>query len=347
MCGILALLLAIGEVSREDIVKHSRIHVRRGPDWSGYFVSEDESVGFGHERLSIVNPASGSQPLHYNDWVVAVNGEIYNHHTLRDSLNLTEADLGSGSDCAIIAPLLIEYGPVEACKKLDGPFSFVAYNTTTKEVVTARDPYGVNPLYCGEKNNRFCFSSTLKGVLAALGDDCNVSQFPPGHCHVYSLVGDDCWNVTTHRYHSHPVIHENAAPEGEFDPERLFKLGEEAVMKRMMSDVPYAWLLSGGVDSSAVVMWGARHALRRVEDGEESEANFPRMHTFTVGMEGSPDFEPAREIAALVNSVHHELFYTTQEAIDVLPEVIYAIETCDPTTVRASIPFFFLMASSF
>ena len=332
MCSIVAILGIRSEPERLR-TRALRLSARvrhRGPDWSGVF-SDDRAV-LAHERLAIVDPASGSQPLQDSEGelVLAVNGEIYNHRALREGL--ADYEFRTGSDCEVILPLYRRRGPA-LLEELSGIFAFVLYDRRTGGWLIARDPIGVMPLYIGsdEEGRRYVASE-----LKALVDVCpDVRPFPPGHY----LTADSEEPVP---YYD-PSWRGYEAVEGvPLDRKRLRASFEDAVHRQLMSDVPYGVLLSGGLDSSLVAAVTAKYAARRIEDQDRSAAWWPRVHSFSIGLEGSPDLAAARTVAEAIESVHHELVFTIQEGLDALHDVIYHIETYDVTTVRASTPMYLM-----
>ncbi|KAK7853767.1 asparagine synthetase [glutamine-hydrolyzing] 3 [Quercus suber] len=353
MCGILAVFGCIdnSQAKRSRIIELSRRLRHRGPDWSGLHCHGNCYLA--HQRLAIVDPTSGDQPLYNEDKtvVVTVNGEIYNHKQLREKLKSHQ--FRTGSDCEVIAHLYEEYGE-DFVDMLDGMFSFVLLDTRDNSFIAARDAIGITPLYIGwgldvkpkrfEKINYFVnvnkgwqggsvwFASEMK----ALSDDCErFMSFLPGH--LYSSK-----QGALRRWYNPPWFSEQI-PSTPYDPILLretFKkaCSELAVVKRLMTDVPFGVLLSGGLDSSLVAAVASRHMV-------ELEAACQwgsQLHTFCVGLKGSPDLKAAREVADYLGTRHHEFHFTVQEGIDALEEVIYHIETYDVTTIRASTPMFLM-----
>jgi len=337
MCGILAILNSKEEPSklrRRALGLSSRLR-HRGPDWSGVFVSEGAILT--HERLAIVGLENGSQPLLNEDQTIAltVNGEIYNHLELREKLIASgKHTFSTHSDCEPILHLYEDHGD-DFINQLSGDFAFVVYDSKSKSYLAARDPIGVVPLYIGwAKDGSVWFSSEMK----ALKDDCYKFQpFPPGH--YYSSKTQDFV-----RYYK-PNWIQDVVPEAKSEEETLLAIRhsfEKAVVSRMMSDVPYGVLLSGGLDSSLVASIVSRHAEQRIEDDEKSRAWWPRIHSFCIGLKDAPDLKAARDVSKYLDTVHHEYHFTVQEGIDALPDVIKHLETYDVTTIRASTPMYFL-----
>ena len=333
MCGFVGLfdIRQGGERLRAQALRMSAKIRHRGPDWSGIYC--DERAVLAHERLSIVDPQSGGQPLHSPDGrlVLAVNGEIYNHRELRREL-AGEYDFQTGSDCEVILPLYRKYG-VGLLDRLNGIFAFALYDIERDEYLVARDPIGVIPLYIGwDGDGQFCVASELK----ALEGVCNVIQpFLPGH-YWWSREG----KMT--RWYSRDWFDYDAVKENDADPQALRAALEAAVRRQLMSDVPYGVLLSGGLDSSIISAVATRYADRRIETEGRDSAWWPRLHSFAVGLKGAPDLAAARRVAEHIGTVHHEIHYTIQEGLDALRDVIYHIETYDVTTVRASTPMYLL-----
>ena len=345
MCSILGILDIREKPAslRADVLSRSRRQRHRGPDWSGVF--EDDRVILAHERLSIVDPESGAQPLYSADGktVLAVNGEIYDHAELQMA-HAPGYPFRTGSDCEIILALYEQMQPGALARSLNGIFAFVlwdaAWNDGRGRYLIARDPIGVMPLYWGrDAAGRRVVSSELK----ALHDLCETFEiFPPGH--VYESGSDELV-----RYYDPPWRHHvPAAGAGRTitdEDEAVHALAEgleAAVTRQLMCDVPYGALLSGGLDSSIIAALAARHAERRVESGGSEPAWFPRLHTFSVGLEGSPDLAAAKIVADHIGSVHHAFTYTLQEGLDAIEDVVRHLETYDVTTIRAATPMFLM-----
>ncbi len=318
---------------RAQALEMSQRQRHRGPDWSGVHVAPGAILV--HERLAIVDPASGAQPLlsREGSLALAVNGEIYNHRALRTALDW---DFTSGSDCEVISALhacAADADPAEWLVRLNGIFAFALHDARRKRYLIARDPFGVCPLYWGhDAQGRLLVASEMKALAATCAD---VAVFPPGHVYDSREARLVCWYRRPWR--------DYAATRGRSISHEALRVGfEQAVHRQLMADVPYGVLLSGGLDSSLVAACAARFARRRVEDGDCSEAWWPRLHSFAIGLESSPDLVAARLAAAAIDSVHHEFVYTLEEGLDALPEVIRHIETYDVTTVRAATPMFLL-----
>ncbi len=334
MCSILAILdiRSPAPALRERALRLSRLQRHRGPDWSGIF--ECPRAILAHERLAIVDLLHGAQPLLSPDrrLVLAVNGEIYNHQDLRRRLK-EPYPFRTASDCEIILPLFGEKGTA-AVQDLNGIFAFVLYDVEADRYVVARDPIGVVPLYMGwDETGTLHVASELKALVPVCR---RVREFPPGH------VLDSARGPEPVRYYDPPWREYDAVAGRPADPAALREALEAAVRRQLMSDVPYGVLLSGGLDSSIVAALASRFASRRVEDGGRTEAWWPRLHSFAIGLEGSPDLAAARTVAHHLGSVHHEFHYTLQEGLDALSDVIYHLETYDVTTIRAGTPMFLM-----
>ena len=317
---------------RRHALECSQRQRHRGPDWSGVYL--DDGVILVHERLAIVDPAGGAQPLLSEDGelALAVNGEIYNHLTLKGELTQSYA-FQTESDCEVISALYREDETASYLNRLNGIFAFALWDRVKGRAIIARDPIGVVPLYWGhDREGRLRVASELK----SLADTCaDVAQFPPGHWY------DTATGELT-RYYARPW-RDYAAVEGvQVGPQQLREAFEAAVHRQLMTDVPYGVLLSGGLDSSLVAAVAARYARHRVEDNDRTEAWWPRLHSFAIGLKGSPDLAAAQIAADALGTVHHGFEYTFEEGLDALPEVIRHIETYDVTTIRASTPMFLL-----
>ncbi|QNR96344.1 asparagine synthase B [Stenotrophomonas sp. 169] len=336
MCSIFGLFgLQAGDdlpALRRHALESSQRQRHRGPDWSGVYL--DDGALLVHERLAIVDAAGGSQPLLSEDGelALAVNGEIYNHQQLKAELTQPYA-FQTGSDCEVINALYREGDPTRWLERINGIFAFALWDKAKARVLIARDPIGVVPLYWGhDAQGRLRVASELKALVDTCAD---AAQFPPGH--FYDSASDELV-----RYYQ-PAWREYDAVQGTpVDLAELRVAFERAVERQLMSDVPYGVLLSGGLDSSLVAAVAARYARRRIEDGGESEAWWPRLHSFAIGLKGSPDLAAAAIAAEALGTVHHGFEYTFEEGLDVLPEVIRHIETYDVTTIRASTPMFLL-----
>lgn len=333
MCGIVCVfdLKTSSQVIRPQILDMSKKVRHRGPDWSGMYYGD--KVIMAHERLAIVDPISGGQPLYSKDrnLVLAVNGEIYNHVQLKEKLVKPYA-FQTQSDCEIIIALYDEKG-VDFLEDLNGIFAFALYDNINNTYLIARDHIGIIPLYMGwDKFGNFYVASELK----ALEGVCSrIEEFPPGH---YLLSSD---GVPKKWYQREWNFYDNVK-DNSTDIEQLKKSLESAVHRQLMSDVPYGVLLSGGLDSSIISAIATKFASKRVETDDEQQAWWPRLHSFAIGLDGSPDLAAAQKVASHLGTVHHEVNFTVQEGLDALRDVIYHIETYDVTTVRASTPMYLL-----
>ena len=333
MCGIVCafdLKQPSNEV-RPQILEMSKRLRHRGPDWSGIY--DCETAILGHERLAIVDPTSGKQPLisPSNNLILAANGEIYNHSELRKPY---EASYGfkTKSDCEVILALYEKEGK-SFVNKLNGIFAFAIYDKEKDEYFIARDHMGIIPLYMGwDGNGTFFVASELK----ALEGVCSkIELFPPGH---YFHSKDE---APTKWYHPEWNTYE-AVKDNSTSIEELHDALTDAVHRQLMSDVPYGVLLSGGLDSSITSALAKKFAAKRVESGDTQSAWWPQLHSFSVGLEGSPDLAAAQKVAEHIGTVHHEIKFTIQEGLDAIREVIYHLETYDITTIRASTPMFLM-----
>ncbi|MBP8945709.1 MAG: asparagine synthase B [Paludibacteraceae bacterium] len=333
MCGIVCAfdIKKNSQELRPQVLQMSKRVRHRGPDWSGIF-SNDRAI-LAHERLSIVDPESGKQPLYSKDGklVLAVNGEIYNHQEIRKQFD-GKYEFLTKSDCEVILALYREKGP-DFLDDLNGIFAFALYDIEKDAFFIGRDHIGIVPLYQGwDKDGTYFVASELK----ALEGYCNrIEEFLPGQ-YFYSLDGQPKqW------YHRDWEDYENVK-DNESNIEELRKALEAAVERQLMSDVPYGVLLSGGLDSSVISAIAKKFAPKRIESGNTQDAWWPQLHSFAIGLEGSPDLAAAREVAEHIGTIHHEIHFTVQEGLDALRDVIYHIETYDVTTVRASTPMYLL-----
>ena len=334
MCGITALFdirQQESEQMRQQALEMSKRIRHRGPDWSGIYCGPTAILA--HERLSIVDPASGRQPLVSPDGkqALCVNGEIYNHRELRERLK-GKYEFQTGSDCEVILALYREKG-IGLLEDISGIFAFALYDQEKDEYLIARDPVGVIPLYIGrDKEGHVLVSSELKG-LEGFADECEV--FLPGH--YYSSKEGKMKRWYQRDWMEYDNVKDNPA-----DVKTLRHALEDAVKRQLMSDVPYGVLLSGGLDSSIISAVAKQYAAKRIENEGQTDAWWPQLHSFAVGLDGSPDLKAARKVADHIGTVHHEIHYTVQEGLDAIRDVIYFIETYDVTTVRASTPMYLL-----
>jgi asparagine synthase (glutamine-hydrolysing) len=334
MCGIVGVfdLKKSAEDLRPQALHMSRKQRHRGPDWSGIFMC-DKSI-LVHERLAIVDPTSGKQPLFSSDGklALAVNGEIYNHRELEKNLQEPYTFL-THSDCEVILALYRQKG-VNFLEDLNGIFAFALYDQEADAYFIARDHMGIIPLYMGwDEWGSFYVASELKALVGVCK---KIQEFLPGH-YLYSKDGPELkkW------YQREWTEYENVK-EATTDITAIKKALEEAVHRQLMSDVPYGVLLSGGLDSSIISAIAKKYAARRVETEDLKDAWWPQLHSFAVGLKDSPDLAAARKVADHIGTVHHEVNFTIQEGLDALRDVIYHIETYDVTTIRASTPMYLL-----
>ncbi len=303
----------------------------RGPDWSGIFCCEKAILA--HERLSIVDPESGRQPLLSKDGnlILAINGEIYNHQEIRKKYEDSYEFL-THSDCEVILPLYREKGP-SFLEDLNGIFAFALYDREKDVYLIARDHIGIIPLYIGwDQYGNFFVASELK----ALEGVCNkIEEFLPGH-YLFSRDG-----VMT-KWYQRDWMDYDAVQNNTTSPDDLKSSLEKAVHRQLMSDVPYGVLLSGGLDSSIISAIAKKYAPKRIESDDKIDAWWPQLHSFAIGLEGSPDLAASRKVAQHIGTVHHEIHFTLEEGLDAIRDVIYHIETYDVTTVRASTPMYLL-----
>ena len=348
MCGIVSIF-NIQEQSaelREQALRMSGKIRHRGPDWSGIYCGG--SAILAHERLSIVDPESGGQPLFCSDrnQVLAVNGEIYNHQDIRRAYH-GRYTFNTGSDCEVILPLYRQWREdtsnateAEAEQKLyawlnqlSGIYAFALYDVQRDEYLIARDPIGVIPLYIGhDAQGHVMVASELKALEGYCED---YEPFLPGHYY---------WSKTQRvtRYYSRDWFSYDAVKDNAASTAAIHDALEAAVQRQLMCDVPYGVLLSGGLDSSVISAIAQKYSAKRIEEGGRTPAWWPRLHSFAVGLKGAPDLAKARMVAEHIGTVHHEIHYTIQEGLDAIRDVIYYIETYDVTTVRASTPMYLL-----
>lgn len=342
MCGIVGIfnLKAQTPEWRQRALRMSQKIRHRGPDWSGIFTGG--SAILAHERLSIVDPISGRQPLYSPDrqQVLAVNGEIYNHQDIRRR-NASAYQYQTGSDCEVILSLYREWRNQGAdasrlpqmLEQLSGIFAFALYDQDLDAFLIARDPIGVIPLYIGyDREGHVMVASELK-ALEGFCDSYEV--FLPGRYYWSKRPGMTRYYVR--KWFDYDNVRGAAS-----SPSLVRDALSDAVRRQLMSDVPYGVLLSGGLDSSVISALAQRYSANRIEDGGKTEAYWPRLHSFAVGLEGAPDLAKAKLVADYIGTVHHEIHYTIEEGIDALRDVIYFIETYDVTTVRASTPMYLL-----
>lgn len=333
MCGIVSVFNIKEQTPalRKQVLEMSKKIRHRGPDWSGIYCGKTAILS--HERLSIVDPQSGKQPLFATDrkQVLAVNGEIYNHQDIRKKY-AGKYDFQTGSDCEVILALYRDKG-VHFLEDLNGIFAFALYDEEKDDFLIARDPIGVIPLYIGRDNEgRVYCASELK----ALEGVCDTYEpFLPGHYYLGSEGKMVKWYKRD--WEDYDNVKDNSA-----SVKDVHDALEAAVKRQLMSDVPYGVLLSGGLDSSVISAIAKKFAARRVETNSTQDAWWPQLHSFAVGLKGAPDLAKAKEVADYIGTIHHEINYTIQEGLDAVRDVIYYIETYDVTTVRASTPMYLL-----
>ncbi|MBI4147576.1 asparagine synthase B [Candidatus Woesearchaeota archaeon] len=342
MCGIIGIFGTKGqEARRSQALKMASTIRHRGPDWSGIY--SDDYCLLAHERLSIVDVEHGAQPLYdtARGRVLIVNGEIYDHQRLRTTLK-KEHQWQTNSDCEVLLYLYEEQGP-EFLSKIDGIFAFCLYDPATKEYFIARDHIGIVPLYLGWDQAGVMYAAS---EMKALEPYCEkMQEFPPGHYYV-GYAGskkegkEELVKKEFVKWYK-PEWADSIPTTPVSLPQLRLEL-ETAVKKQLMCDVPYGVLISGGLDSSLIAAIAAKFSRRRIESGDKEEAWWPRLHSFSIGLEGSPDLKFARQAAEHIGSVHHELKFTVQEGIDALRDVIYHIETYDVTSIRASTPMYLM-----
>lgn len=333
MCGIVSIFNIQEQTPelRKKALEMSKKIRHRGPDWSGIYCGK--SAILCHERLSIVDPQSGKQPLFSPDkkQVLAVNGEIYNHQQIRKDFE-GKYQFQTGSDCEVILALYKEKG-INFLEDINGIYAFALYDEEKDDFLIARDPIGVIPLYIGhDKNGTVYCASELK----ALEGYCDEYEpFLPGHYYLGSQGKMVKWY---HRdWESYDNVKDNSSSVKE-----VHDALEAAVKRQLMCDVPYGVLLSGGLDSSVISAIAKKYAAHRIETNSTQAAWWPQLHSFAVGLKGAPDLAKAKEVADFIGTVHHEINYTIQEGLDAVRDVIYFIETYDVTTVRASTPMYLL-----
>ncbi|MDR1882238.1 MAG: asparagine synthase B [Prevotella sp.] len=333
MCGFVGVFDLTQNIDalRGQVLRMAKKIRHRGPDWSGVYCGGKSILA--HERLSIVGIDSGKQPLYSKDkkLVLAVNGEIYNHKEIRNRYSGYE--FLTHSDCEVILALYRDKG-ADLFEDLNGIFAFALYDVENDLVLIGRDHIGVIPLYMGyDDHGQFYVASELK----ALEGTCpNIQEFLPGH-YIFSKEG-----VSPKRWYKRDWMEYDNVKDNISDVQELETALEAAVHRQLMSDVPYGVLLSGGLDSSVISAIAKRYAARRVEDDNKTEAWWPQLHSFAIGLKDAPDLIAARKVAEYIGTVHHEIHFTVEEAIDALSDVIYHIETYDVTTVRASTPMYLL-----
>lgn len=332
MCGFVGVfdLTQDIEILRPQALRMAKKIRHRGPDWAGIYC--DKKAILAHERLSIVGIESGNQPLYNKDksLILAVNGEIYNHKEIRNKY--PDYDFQSSSDCEVILALYQDKG-VDLFEELNGIYAFALYDKENNTFLIGRDHIGIIPLYMGYDDlGQFYVASELKALEGICHD---IKEFLPGQYYYSKDKAPKKWYKRD--WNGYQNVKNNTS-----DIDILRESLENAVKRQLMSDVPYGVLLSGGLDSSIISAIAKRYAARRVEDDNKTEAWWPQLHSFAIGLKDSPDLQAARKVADYIGTVHHEIHFTIEEALDVLSDVIYHIETYDVTTIRASTPMYLL-----
>lgn len=333
MCSIFGVLeLKSDPIQlRSQAIEMSKRLRHRGPDWSGVYASEKAILV--HERLAIVGVSSGAQPLYNPEKtnILAVNGEIYNHKELAQNLT-ADFDFQTESDCEIILALYKQKGP-EFLDDLNGIFAFCLYDEEQDSYLIGRDHIGIIPLYTGrDQHGNLYVASEMKALTPICS---SIEEFPPGH-YLYSKEG------TLRPYYQRDWQSFDAVKNNSAKAEDVKDALEAAVKRQLMCDVPYGVLLSGGLDSSVISAITQKFAAKRVEDNDASDAWWPKLHSFSIGLEGSPDLAAAQVVADEIGTVHHPIIFTVQQGIDALKEVVYHLETYDVTTIRASTPMYLM-----
>jgi asparagine synthase (glutamine-hydrolysing) len=333
MCSIVGILDIKTEAAslRKQALQMSKLLRHRGPDWSGMYTNNKAILA--HERLAIVDVEHGSQPILSKDGklALAVNGEIYNHKELEAKLKIIY-EFQTASDCEIINALYKEKG-TNFLDDLNGIFAFVLYDEEKESYLIARDHIGIVPLYTGyDKEGNFYVASEMKALVNVCS---TIKEFPPGH-YLYSKDGE------IKKYYKREWTDYENVKNNKTDKQVLRHSLEQAVHRQLMSDVPYGMLLSGGLDSSIIAAIAKKFASKRIETDDKQDAWWPMLHTFAIGLEGSPDLAAAQKVADHIGSVHHNFHYTIQEGLDALSDVIYHLETYDVTTIRAGTPMYLL-----
>ena len=333
MCGIVCAfdLKEKADLLRPQILEMSKKIRHRGPDWSGIYSNEKAILA--HERLSIVDPVSGKQPLFSEDkkLILSANGEIYNHRDLRKQFE-GKYNFQTASDCEVILALYKEKG-TSFIDEMNGIFAFALYDEDKDEYFIARDHMGIIPLYMGwDENGTFYVASELKALE---GVCTKIELFPPGH-----FLSSKDGELT--KWYSRDWMDYEAVKDNQTSIDEIHNALEAAVHRQLMSDVPYGVLLSGGLDSSVTSAIAKKYAEKRIETDDTQAAWWPQLHSFSVGLEGSPDLAAAQLVADHIGTVHHEIKFTIQEGLDAIRDVVYNLETYDITTIRASTPMYLM-----
>ena len=338
MCGIFAVIGNQNSHSYQELrnkfLSCSKLLRHRGPDWNGIYINDDKKAVVCHERLSIVDVDNGAQPLYSDKLVLSVNGEIYNHKGIKDVVLQGRHQFSTESDCEVVLYLYKEYG-INFLNMLDGVFCFMLYDSENHNFLVARDPIGVNPLYYGVNQlGEYCFASEFKSIRK-WDAECEINMFPPGHYMTNDFKCVRYYNPKWLEYNQLKVNYELG-----FDVmvKKVRDSLTQATEKRLMADVPFGTLLSGGLDSSLTTSI----ANKLLKESPNKSVWGDNLHTFSVGLKGSPDLKYAKEVADFLGTVHHEFNFTIQEGIDALRDVIYHLETYDVTTIRASTPMYLM-----
>ena len=333
MCGIVCAFNLKGDkdLIRSNVLEMAQKVRHRGPDWSGIYSSDNAILA--HERLAIVDPTSGKQPILSEDGlkVIAVNGEIYNHKNLKNSF-VADYNFRTESDCEVILALYEKKG-INFLNDLNGIFAFALYDSSIDKYLIARDHMGIIPLYMGwDKDDIFYISSELKSLEGVCD---KIELFPPGHYLESSSMNLVKW------YDPEWVSYEHVK-DSDTSIKAIHDSLSAAVKRQLMSDVPYGVLLSGGLDSSITSALAKKFASKRIESNDKQDAWYPQLHSFSVGLKDAPDLKAARIVADHIGTIHHEINFTVQEGIDAIRDVIYHLETYDITTIRASTPMYLI-----
>tara|TARA_B100000795_G_scaffold268520_1_gene255643 strand:+ start:6808 stop:8472 length:1665 start_codon:yes stop_codon:yes gene_type:complete len=337
MCGIFAVIGYKETDTRESLLNCSKKLRHRGPDWNGIYYNKEKNVCICHERLSIVGIQKGAQPIYESDkkdYVLSVNGEIYNHKGIKDIVLQNSYEFTTDSDCEVIIPLYMEYG-TNFINMLDGVFSFILYDSKKNDFLVARDPIGVNPLYYGKDYaNSICFSSEIKAIKE-WNKNAEINIFPPGHYMTKTQKLIKYFNPKWLKTIEIPKYNLTVSDKDicKVIRESLIK----SVKKRLMTDVPFGVLLSGGLDSGLT----SAIANRAIKEGNNQKWG-NKLHSFSIGLKGSPDLNYAKKVSNFLDTIHHEFIFTVEEGIDAIRDVIYNLETYDRTTIRASTPMYLL-----
>ena len=333
MCGIVCAFNLRGDkdLIRSNVLEMAQKVRHRGPDWSGIYSSDNAILA--HERLAIVDPTSGKQPIISEDGlkVIAVNGEIYNHKNLKNRF-AADYNFRTESDCEVILALYEKKG-INFLNDLNGIFAFALYDSSNDKYLIARDHMGIIPLYMGwDKDDIFYISSELKSLEGVCD---KIELFPPGH-----YLESNSMNLV--KWYDPEWVSYEHVKDSETSIKAIHDSLSAAVKRQLMSDVPYGVLLSGGLDSSITSALAKKFASKRIESNDKQDAWYPQLHSFSVGLKDAPDLKAARIVADHIGTIHHEINFTVQEGIDAIRDVIYHLETYDITTIRASTPMYLI-----